>query len=572
VTERDVAGALREAETLRDLARQQQDDPAKWEAALTMARSAVRRAEGLLDRGSVREEVHAWVNASRDALERENADRRLSALLEDVRLEAEELQGGRRQGDRTARRYVEAFRDYGFDVLALDTADVGRRLRSHPLRERLLAALEHWQREAPSPADRRRLDQALQAADPDPRSFRNRRRAARGDRAALQALAKERGVESLPATEVEALAYDLALVGDWEGAADVLRVGQGRFPSDFWLNHDLGHVLYHKQPRRLDEAIGYYRGALALRPRSVRVRVSLGGALIFKGDLGEAVRCLREAVRLDPRYAGGHHNLGTALQFQGDLPGAVASYREAIRQQPTYVAAYRNLGVALRVQGDLAGSADVLREAVRLDPRDALAHLDLGITLRAQKDLAGSADALREAVRLDPGNARAHVFLANTLVERKDPAGAIDSLREAICLDPEDAVAQYNLGNVFHAQRNLPRAAASFREAIRLNPNNPSYHNNLGVTLRSRGDRVGAGAAFREAVRLNPNYALGHFGLGFTLLEQKQYRDALPALKRAQELFPPTDFRQPRIRDAIRQAEGALTDGESVERPMPGDL
>ena len=50
-------------------------------------------------------------------------------------------------------------------------------------------------------------------------------------------------------------------------ATEVLRHGQQRYPADFWINFTLAYILSNKtEPPHLEEAVAYYRAALALRP------------------------------------------------------------------------------------------------------------------------------------------------------------------------------------------------------------------------------------------------------------------------------------------------------------------
>jgi hypothetical protein len=61
----------------------------------------------------------------------------------------------------------------------------------------------------------------------------------------------------------------LALRFHWLGgdAEGLLRAAQARLPGDFWVDFLLGDVLYEK--KRMDEAVGFYRAALAVRPGAV---------------------------------------------------------------------------------------------------------------------------------------------------------------------------------------------------------------------------------------------------------------------------------------------------------------
>src|SRR5262249_52461010 len=87
-----------------------------------------------------------------------------------------------------------------------------------------------------------------------------------------------------------------AAPGRGEEAVALLRRAQGQHPGDFWLNHDLAYTLAALPAPRLDEAVGYYRAALALRPDSPGVHLNLGYALHAKGDHDGAIASFRAAL------------------------------------------------------------------------------------------------------------------------------------------------------------------------------------------------------------------------------------------------------------------------------------
>ena len=50
----------------------------------------------------------------------------------------------------------------------------------------------------------------------------------------------------------------------------VLREAQRRRPADFWLNNDLAQELGRAGPEKAEEALGFFRAALAHPPRQSR--------------------------------------------------------------------------------------------------------------------------------------------------------------------------------------------------------------------------------------------------------------------------------------------------------------
>jgi tetratricopeptide (TPR) repeat protein len=351
-----------------------------------------------------------------------------------------------------------------------------------------------------------------------------------------------------------------------------LRQAQRLYPGDFWVNHDLASELFQRDHSGisyrvvaadelplLEEAIGFFRAAVALRPASPGAYVGLGIALYAKGDLAGAVTAFRQALALGPKLALAHSNLGDALKAQGDLAGAIAAFHRALALDPRFAQAHSNLGNARMAQGDVAGAIAAYRRAVELDPRLAPAHSNLGVALQAQGDLAGAIGAFRRALALDPRLAPAHCNLGDALIAQGDLAGALASFRQAIEVDPRFAPAHSKLGNALRARGDLAAALAAFRRAIALDPRYALAHSNLGDTLQAQGDVAGALAACRRAIEINPKLAPAHGALGQALLSQGRFAEARAATRRCLDLLPPNDPRRPFGTHQLRQCERLLT-------------
>src|SRR5262249_39595484 len=128
---------------------------------------------------------------------------------------------------------------------------------------------------------------------------------------------------------------------------EFLQRAQRRFPADFWINSSLVLAMKSQEPPRLEEAIGFARAAVALRPQSAGAHTNLGAALHSKGDLDGAIAAYREAIRLKQDCATAHSNLGGALIDKGLLDEAIAECRQALRLNKDRDMAHNNLGVAL---------------------------------------------------------------------------------------------------------------------------------------------------------------------------------------------------------------------------------
>jgi tetratricopeptide (TPR) repeat protein len=309
-------------------------------------------------------------------------------------------------------------------------------------------------------------------------------------------LGYERLAQELRADELSpqlATALGRVLVEGGGEAVPLLTAAQARFPQDFWLNFQLGWALYREQ--RVDEAIGYYRAALALRPDAGVVHNNLGVALRQKGWLDEAIGHYEQAVRLDPKSALAHTNLGNALHKKGRLDEAIGHYQQAIRLNPGSAAlAHTHLGNALHKKGRLDEAIEQCEQAVRLDPKLALAHTNLGAALESKGRLDEAIGHYEQAVRLDPKLALPHTNLGAALHNKGRLDEAIEQYEQAIRLDPKSAGVRTNLGYALENKGRFDEAIGHYQQAIRLDPKSAVAHANLATCLYAA-----ACAAVRDA-------------------------------------------------------------------------
>ena len=209
-------------------------------------------------------------------------------------------------------------------------------------------------------------------ADPDPLRDRVRQANLWHDGAALAQLVKELPPQDLSPQLTTALGRVMLQTGG--DSVPLLSAAQARDPQDFWLNFELGWAFYVSG--RSDEALGFYRAALALRPDASPAHNGVGVALRTMGRVDEAISHYEKAISIDPNFAVAHNNLGLTLWSKGRLDDAVSHYEKAIKLDPEGSAmAHLNLGAALRDLGRLDDAIGHFREAIRLDPKaSAKAH------------------------------------------------------------------------------------------------------------------------------------------------------------------------------------------------------
>jgi tetratricopeptide (TPR) repeat protein len=555
--EAEITSALGEAAKLAERATTLTDNLPSWQATLTAALSAVKRAEALLDQepelateGRVQQ-----VRQLRARLEADQKDWQLLAVYDQVRLEQS-------QWDLTRRRFKlgesyprlqQALADYGLAIGSLEPGQAVERLRQRPLalQKHVLAVLEECLARAPKEQGaQRQWLAAVLAMEADPWLKQFRQAVTKRAWAQIGKLAAQAGVDRYHPAVLVGLARNLPEAA-WASKVLLLRRTQQQYPGDFWVNLELGGALYDSVfPSGSDraaraeelpvvtEAVVFGRVAVGLRPGNATAHINLGVALAAQGDVKEAMACYHKALILDPKHVLAHYNLGIELYATKDVAGAIACYQKTLDLDPRYAPAHTNLGLALRAQGDLKGAIACYKKALTLDPKLVQAHNNLGWTLQAQGDVSGAVACYHKALDLDPKYALAHINLGNALQAQGDLKGAIACYTKALALDPKDALAHYNLGNALYDQGDVVGAIACYRKALDLDPKEAKTHGNLGLALQAQGDVKGAIACYRQALTLDPKYAHAHNKLGVALQAQGDVKGAMACYKKALALDP----------------------------------
>ena len=104
-------------------------------------------------------------------------------------------------------------------------------------------------------------------ADGDDRRKEFRQAWSQADRETLERQLDGWDISALPPTTTVAIARRLFRLGSASRCEQVLRTVQQVHPNDFWSNHDLYQVL-DETPARREEALGFLRAAVAVKPDS----------------------------------------------------------------------------------------------------------------------------------------------------------------------------------------------------------------------------------------------------------------------------------------------------------------
>ncbi len=268
--------------------------------------------------GRARQEVDEFgLEDVRPEVEQAERELKLAERLDDLLLDRVTDSDEPGQGREAANvAYREAIREYGLDLDGGDEAELVRRVKASASREQLVSAINFcaWV----GKTDAARLRAITKQAEPAEWTQFLRGISMRLPMPELQARLRERMAETDPATMTPLLLARVGRLVDGREGLELIREAQRRAPTHFWINLTLGTTLHRHG--RAEEAIGFLRVALSIRPDRGVVYHNLGNCLLTAERLDESLRCHREAVRLDPHKAKFRRALDEAEQMAGERP------------------------------------------------------------------------------------------------------------------------------------------------------------------------------------------------------------------------------------------------------------
>jgi serine/threonine-protein kinase len=410
----------------------------------------------------------------REQLLQARADADMVAELEEIRLRLSE---GRKideavdlSGDQL---YAEAFRKYGIALTTLESTEAAARIRSSAIRETRLAFLHDWLFSWASGANLDKLRAVVDRADDDEWRRRLREALAVKDAQRLNDLLTAREALAQPPVVLAGLSGALPSGAQEKQARVLLHKVQQRHPGDFWINFQLGFFLRQERPQ---EAVGYFRAAVAIRPNSSQAHTLLGRLLRETGDTEAAIAEFRKAISLNPNRAGAK-DLAKALAPRGGLEEVRVLWEKILEGDPPD----HDLWYGYAQLCAFLGNEEAYRRACKALPkrfedspnhwtvveRNSLANLLLpasGDELRRAVDWADRAVAVGPKFP-DPDNAFLQFVKGLTQYRQSRPEQAVPLLRESAALLPNRpgprlvlAMAQFQSGSEQEARKTLAAA------------------------------------------------------------------------------------------------------------------
>ncbi|WP_428940899.1 tetratricopeptide repeat protein [Fontivita pretiosa] len=170
------------------------------------------------------------------------------------------------------------------------------------------------------------------------------------------------------------------------------------------------YYLYGELLRRLgrdDEAVEQFRRAIALYPRHGGAYEALGTIALNKGDYGQAIECFYKAVSIDPKSVYAHAQLGRAMLLVGRVPEGLTEWEQVLELAPNDPTWTNLFGQWMAASGEYHKAIDYLNRSRAIDPRNVEAITLLGVVAAKTGFTAEAQRLFEEALAIDPGFVKA---------------------------------------------------------------------------------------------------------------------------------------------------------------------
>lgn len=263
-----------------------------------------------------------------------------------------------------------------------------------------------------------------------------------------------------------------------------------------------------------------------------------GSALLAEGSLDQALDRFRAALRLRPSDPALEFNVGLTLFRMGRFEESLEPLERATGHPPSAPNARFLRGIA-HFQAERFAAAARELEAVRSHGQfGEQALYMLTESYRKSGDTDRSQGAFVELERRFPGSAFYHKLLGTAYDSEGLLEDALREFRAALAKDPAMPEVAFAIGFVLYKQRDHEQAATWLAKELAVQPCYAKAHFYLAEIAAAASEAPAAESRYRQALACDAGYAAAHAGLGALHARQRNYDEALPALRTAVSMDP----------------------------------
>jgi tetratricopeptide (TPR) repeat protein len=298
--------------------------------------------------------------------------------------------------------------------------------------------------------------------------------------------------------------------------------------------------LLEARQEHYQQAIAFYRRAMALNPTMPGLRLNMGLALFKDGKYHPAIQAftpllkgaanVEETQRLNVLIGMSYYGLGEYPSATPFLKAAADRDKDNLtllltlahscllsKQYQCVLDVFHQMvalnadsaeadmlvGEALDEMKDRDGAIRQFRAAVQTNPKEPNAHFGLGYLLWMQGQTEEAAEQFQSELENDPEHQQALLYLADSEIQMNRMEDARPLLEKLLKVNPASVKGHVDLGIAYAATDRSQDALAEFKRAIALKPDDVNAHWRLGRLYRSMGKASEATAEFEKAKSLN---------------------------------------------------------------------
>lgn len=301
-----------------------------------------------------------------------------------------------------------------------------------------------------------------------------------------------------------------------------------------------GELLYDDE--RYQEALLFFKRAIALNPVDVHAHIRIGNALFALGKYQESLEAYERALELDPANSAYEVERAKALIALKRDDRALEACARAQQLDPLNAAAYGVQGNIYLELGLDEGALRCYEQAIERDPKNPRYYSYRGDALRWLGRDEEALEAYDQALKLKPASREACATLfrvrAHACYNLERYPGALDSYSRALDLEPDDADTHYYKGQVLYQMQRYEEALEAFNQALSLKSESAPYHAHRGYTLYQLQRYEEALAALDNSLTLDADDPVIYNAEGNILYTLGRYPEALEMYDKAIELVP----------------------------------
>jgi choline-sulfatase len=231
---------------------------------------------------------------------------------------------------------------------------------------------------------------------------------------------------------------------------------------DGWFS--LGNAYLREQ--RYEEAIGYFKRALELKPDYDLALINMANSYRALGQDEAAVAGYEHYLRIDPKNAWVHYQLGEICLDRDDLACAEGHFAKALEIDPKVASARNALGALAFKRGDTSTAERQIQAALAEKPDVRLAHFNLGLIAEARGDTAEAMRQYSRELELHDTAFRAAFNLARLHQREGRTAEALALFERAVTISPGFGEGYFYLAKAQLDSGKLEAAQASAEKGL----------------------------------------------------------------------------------------------------------